>query len=939
MYSNKWMFFCLFGGILLSVATMSSIPIYTEGILQRMLIKDLEASYQSSSISPGLYSVAKKQVDFKRDAYAKNFEGFMGELEKTYNEAIGLPILTKSIKVENSLVKGKDARRTDKNNKYFHFNMRAFLGLEEHIELIGGKLPSKTKVYDVYEVIMNEYSMKSLGLAMDKEYLITNAVKETSKSIKVKVVGVFKGKNYSDDYWQNIDWKNGNSLIMEYSLFMNEYLKEDIASLEEFEYNLVFDYHKLKIKKLASILQGIEGLKDKLSDYEDVKTPSLEILRAYEKREKSLGIMLMVLQTPILIMILFYIFMIAQLIVEKESNEIAVLKSRGASRSQIIKGYFAESLILGITALVIGPFLGLTFCSVIGSSNGFLEFIQRKRIEFNINLKSLVYAVIAVVFFVITLLIPVFFSTRATTIVKLKQKKSRLADKVFWERYYIDVLLLLISSYGIYAYRNKLDILRTVSIQNTEMPVDPLLFAVSTLFIIGIGLLYIRSYPYIIKLLFLGCKKFLSASSYSAFINVNRVKGKQQFIMIFLILTIATGIFNANTARTINVNAEDKVKYSIGADIALKVKWETTKSEASSSGSASTNTVNLSSSGRGALYIEPDFNVYRELRGIELATKVLRKTDGIVYYNQETFGNVYLMGVIPHEFAKVAWFRSDLLPSHYINYLNVMTKDPRGMLVSSSIKEKYGARLGDMINVRWGEDSYVQGIILAFIDYWPTYNPVEHKVDEQNQELVVANLNYIQSQAKLEPYETWMKQKENESSSTLYEDISEKGIEVDTIQNSRQQVIIKKNDPMLQGVNGALTVGFIVTMLITSIGLLIYWIITIKSRQLQFGVLRAMGLTKRSVINMIALEQLLVSGSSIIAGIIIGGMTGKLFTPLLQIVYSSSEQVPPFKVIAYRGDYIKLYIIIILIMSMTFSILGKLIASIKINQAIKLGED
>jgi putative ABC transport system permease protein len=932
------MFLCLFGGILLSVATMSSIPIYTEGILQRMLIKDMEASYQSSSISPGLYSAAKKQVDYKRDSYNKDFERSLDKLEKSYEEAIGLPILTKSIKVENSLVKGKDAGRTD-DDKFFHFNMRAYLGLEEHIELIGGKLPSKTKVNNVYEVIMNEYSMKSLGLAIDKEYLITNAVKETSKNIRVKIVGVFKGKDYSEDYWQNIDWKNGNSLIMNYSIFMNEYLKEDIASLEGFEYNLIFDYHKIKVENLTTILQRIMGMKNRLSDYEDIKIPAIEIMEAYEKREQMLGIMLMVLQTPILIMILFYIFMIAQLIVEKESNEIAVLKSRGASRRQIIKGYFTESLILSAAALFIGPLLAFAFCSVIGASNGFLEFVQRKRIEFNINLKSIWYALIAVIFYIVTLLMPVFLSTRKTTIVKLKQKKSRAASKVFWQRYYLDVVLLTMSCYGIYAYRNKLDILRKVDIQNTEMPVDPLLFIVSTLFIIGTGLIYIRIYPNIIRLLFLGCKKFLSASYYSAFVNVARAKGKQQFIMIFLILTIATGIFNANTARTINVNSEDKVRYSIGADIALKIKWETTKSELSSSGSVGANSGGTSSSGKEALYIEPDFNAYRELKGVELATKVLRKTEGIVYYNQETFGNVYLMGVVPHEFAKVAWFRSDLLPSHYINYLNALTKDPRGMLVSSSIKEKYGARLGDMINVRWGEDSYVQGIILAFIDYWPTYNPALHKVDEQNQELVVANLSYIQCQAKLEPYETWIKQKKNESSSSLYEDITKKGIQVDSIQNSRQQVIVKKNDPMLQGVNGALTIGFIVTILITVIGLLIYWVIAIKSRQLQFGVLRAMGLTKRSVINMIVFEQLLVSVTSIIIGIIIGGVTSKLFTPLLQITYSSSEQIPPFRVVAYRGDYIKLYIIMIFIMSVIFSILGKLISSIKINQAIKLGED
>lgn len=48
--------------------------------------------------------------------------------------------------------------------------------------------------------------------------------------------------------------------------------------------------------------------------------------------------------------------------------------------------------------------------------------------------------------------------------------------------------------------------------------------------------------------------------------------------------------------------------------------------------------------------------------------------------------------------------------------------------------------------------------------------------------------------------------------------------------------------------NGALTLGFVVIMLMTVIGFLIYWIISIRSRTLQFGVLRAMGVTFREVI-------------------------------------------------------------------------------------------
>lgn len=53
MLNNKWMVVCLLTGAVLAVAMISSIPIYTNGVLQRMLTKDLEQYQISSGVFPG----------------------------------------------------------------------------------------------------------------------------------------------------------------------------------------------------------------------------------------------------------------------------------------------------------------------------------------------------------------------------------------------------------------------------------------------------------------------------------------------------------------------------------------------------------------------------------------------------------------------------------------------------------------------------------------------------------------------------------------------------------------------------------------------------------------------------------------------------------------------------------------------------------------------
>ena len=157
--------------------------------------------------------------------------------------------------------------------------------------------------------------------------------------------------------------------------------------------------------------------------------------------------------------------------------------------------------------------------------------------------------------------------------------------------------------------------------------------------------------------------------------------------------------------------------------------------------------------------------------------------------------------------------------------------------------------------------------------------------------------------------------------------------------DASQQLVIQKNDALLQGTNGALTLGFLVTMAIAMIGFNIYWVLSIRGRELQFGILRAIGMTQKKVIGILVCEQIMISLVAVLVGVLIGSLTSQLYVPLLSIVYSASEQVPPFTVVASRSDYLKIYGVIAFMLATGFAILGTIVSRIKIAQAIKLGED
>ena len=94
----------------------------------------------------------------------------------------------------------------------------------------------------------------------------------------------------------------------------------------------------------------------------------------------------------------------------------------------------------------------------------------------------------------------------------------------------------------------------------------------------------------------------------------------------------------------------------------------------------------------------------------------------------------------------------------------------------------------------------------------------------------------------------WVKKADGATDKQINDDIIKKDLDLRYIYYTDQELVKMKNDALLQGMNGMLTLGFIASMLISLLGFLIYWIISIQNRTLMFGILRAMGMSLAKVI-------------------------------------------------------------------------------------------
>jgi putative ABC transport system permease protein len=939
------MFLSMLIGFIISTTMLSSIPIYTQGITQKVLTKDMEKYQIDNNKLPVSYNLKFSLSGFfDSKNINEDFNKLNHDIESEILPKIDLPILSSSNKFVADLF---NIVPKNIDNKGAKISVFAVSGIEEHAGLKYGKMFSSKKENNVIEVVVTEQAMQNYQFILNNEYTMECSIRGSIDPIKIKVVGVFENKEANDSFWDNGIKEYDKGIIMDYSLFKSEFLSTSIAMYVDAYWYRAFDYHKLNTENINDIMinmQDVETWSSKVSYGAHIS--AFDILKNYNSRQKTLKVTLLVLEIPVILMLIYYLFMISQLIVEQDKKEIAVFKSRGAGRGQIMQIYLLQGLILSGIAILLGPPLGLLICNLLGSTNGFMEFVQRSSLSLKLNLSAYIYSIIACIVFTLTMLIPAFRASK-TTIVQHARRDIRVNNKPFFQKYYLDIILLFISCYGYYAYKSQQKILNITGVNGTDIPLNPFLFTISSIFILSLALVFVRLFPLIVKLIFkLGESKW-KAPTYSMILNLSRSGGKNNFLIIFLVMTVATGIFSANAARTINTNIEEKQKYSIGTDITILAKWEDNQSEEEVREGNSSNIV----------YMEPNYEIFKNLSGIEKATKVTRASNisfsnlgqrgstkvnidkKVPAANQKNVDNrADFMAIIPNEFGKIAWFRTDLLKYHWYNYLNLLTKYPNGVLISSSMAEKNGVKLGEDISIILGKNESFTGTVVGTIDYWPGFNPYPTNKDESGN-LIVANFNYLQASLPLRPYEVWLKKQPNVSSTQVYNDIKEKRLQILKLKDSSKNIIEEKNDPIIQGTNGALTLSFVVNLLITLAGFLIFWILNIKSRTYQFGILRAMGLFSMDVIKIIFGELMLLSISSIGIGVVIGGIASRLFVPLLQITGGAAQYVPPFRVTENLNDYVKLFIALLIMIILGLIVLSRIISRININQALKLGED
>ncbi|MFP4015759.1 MAG: FtsX-like permease family protein [Halanaerobiales bacterium] len=943
IFKNWRLELILLVGLILAVAVSSCISIYTDGVLQMVMLEKWQSS-SSQLYPPGAIKITDEQwYDYhpilSDDQWRDQEEAFQQYLALDQLLYERVPEVFNTELLHFSKIGRTDKESIQAENPVEEQRQRfvdlAFLtGLKDKVEVIAGRwFNEKESTGDidildgeVIEVVIDENARHELNLKVGNVYLypLISEKYEEERFLRLKVVGVFRVKR---DYYNSPVWVESppysSTIFMSEDVYENLILRDDTRPyIYSWYFNL--DYKSVRFHELTAMIRRLNRLETEMGNISGttrMSQSSLGSLRPLVQQADLLKKLLLILSLPILGMIFYYIILAASLTIQRRSNEIALLRSRGAGLLQILMTYLLEWGFLGLSAFFIGPRLGLIVARLMGASSGFLTFVNRNPIPVIIPPDAYFYVIMTIAAALLSCLLLVIPAARES-IVSYKHNIARNKNKPFWQKYYLDLVLLLFSIYGYRELLKQISLLESGGAEGSQLMLDPMLFLIPVLFLATAGLLSLRIIPWILRLLSLLIEKLPEVSITVTLRQFFRNTGQYSPLIFFIIMTVSLGIYSSSIARTLNQNFTDSLMYEYGTDVVISEKWSFDSVSYGEQGQMLNN--------EGSIVYEPPFYIHKELAGVEDAARVLTKK-GNVIIGSKRVGRGTLMAIDPVDFANVTWFRDDLANQHLHFYMNRLTDNRLGALVNREFYEENELSPGDWVSFNLGTQS-VDFFVAGVVDLWPSIYP-------RSFPLIIGNLSYVQQQYIIEPYDVWLRLEENASLQAITDELQENNIWVTNIQDSRTEIIEGRREPQRMGLYGMLSIGFVVAVLITVMGFFLYNFLSLKSRILQFGVMRAIGLSISQLISILCLEQFLTVGIGFMLGTTFGIIASRVFLPFLQISQNLEGVVPGFRIVVQRSDIINILIILggTLIIGLVF--LGFILVKLKLHEAIKLGEE
>jgi putative ABC transport system permease protein len=308
--NNIWLFLCLLIGALFACGVMSSIPLYSNAVLQKVLTRDLENYHVKNQVSPGTYSV---QLAGNRDYEMELVNQINDIAERQLAASYNLPVTEKYYKIRTNSLNIRREGDDFFNEQRISGSPVYIEGYENNIELLYGRMPRGNTPEGVFEVAVTLGGLNRMQLLQDQEYTLEWSDFFANNHVqlaKFKVVGIFTVKDTNSLFWSGGRYRNLNDSILISAEQLDSLLEsEKYVKISGVEKTWFFDYHSVKIGDVDRIIETTEEQyrwNEKNGKSVRLSLALLDVLENYMTRKVQLRITLWILTIPMMLIICFH---------------------------------------------------------------------------------------------------------------------------------------------------------------------------------------------------------------------------------------------------------------------------------------------------------------------------------------------------------------------------------------------------------------------------------------------------------------------------------------------------------------------------------------------------------------------------------------------------------------------------------------------------------
>ncbi len=678
-------------------------------------------------------------------------------------------------------------------------------------------------------------------------------------------------------------------------------------------------------------------------------------LLQYSNRVAVVNVPIDILSLQIIVLILFFVSLMANLLVERQSAAIAMLRSRGATTRQIYGFLVMQSIGVGIIALVIGPILALIAIVLISqrmlppAQQDAITLITANPVQAILGVAW--YAVAAVLVAVLTMAL---LLRRAATmdVLSLRRETARTTQVPFWQHYRLDVIAAIIAlvGYGISLYITGIGSL--LDSRSQILVATPLALVAPIFLLIGLILLFLRLFPYLLQWGASITGRNRGAVSMLALAQVARAPRQVVRMTMLLALATAFAIFTLVFSASQIQYSRDIAAYETGADFSGDIP-------------ATIHTTSL----------KDVTTTYSNILGVLSAAAGYEGEASSTGTSPTT--TVEIRAVDSSTYAKTAiWTSQD------------STESLSSLMAELAAKQKYGISSGTIpviadtnamnkLNLKIGTTFALQVSTLDFsslnfvvidqVQHIPTVNdntaagsggnyapPAGILVDYKTYSIIydtqIIAASSLKSDAILPINHVWLRAKDDANSlAQVRAALNTPALHLQNLDDRYALEGTLSNDPLYLDLIIILTIGAITALLLAVVGDLLTSWLNVRTRLTNFAVLRALGASPGQVASVLTWEQAIVYVAALILGVVFGALLSLTVVPTLIFTgapanmtsidefYALQHIIPAHVVVPISLDVV--FIVLVIVCVVALGMMARVVLSPSMSQTLRLSED